>query len=125
MKTKLQDWMKRNLGWMILVIVVVILFRVGRNQYWGYKNDMNDLSDSIANYRQSINLYQERELAAQELIEAYELRLDDYIETRDQEREDRINENRKHEKEIADLKRIPAGKLFVTVTAQLDTLSFD
>jgi len=123
MTAKILPWIRKNSVLLVMIVLVVILFRVGNNQHWGYKQDIDALNDSINDYIEDIRGYQARETVAEEKIQAYELRLDDYVASRELEREERINEKYEHAKEIADLKRIPVDTLYVDVAGWLDSLS--
>ena len=117
------DFVKKN--WLIIGLIILVLFawKSKRIDFFGYKHQINALTDSIVLLEQRRNLAEEREAVAKELILGYEFELEIYQDSINIEKEIIIKQKRKHAKEVADLKRIPTDTLYIDVTKWIDSLS--
>ena len=128
MKTKILNWITSNFRTVLLIGLLIIAFfflRKWGTGYYEYKHEIKVLNDSIVKLDKEYSWIQKQfssslELTNNAINEANLIR--DSL--RNAKNEIYIN-NINHEREIANLTRIPIDALYVNFTTWLDTLSFE
>jgi len=127
-KTKILNWITSNFRTVLLIGLLIIAFfflRKWGTGYYEYKHEIKVLNDSIVKLDKEYSWIQKQfssslELTNNAINEANLIR--DSL--RNAKNEIYIN-NINHEREIANLTRIPIDALYVNFTTWLDTLSFE
>ena len=123
MQTKVLTWFRNNWLKLVIIALVIILFRWGKNEKWGYKFEIDALNDSITNVIKERDAAEKRIEFADEIIKQKDAEIEAWRVGYEEERNKRIIDKRNHERKIADIMAVPIDTLYWDVTRQLDSLS--
>ena len=123
MKTKILTWFLNNWLKIAIIVLVIVLFRWGKNEKWGYKFEIDALNDSITNVIKERDAAEKRIEFADEIIKQKDAEIEAWRIGYEEERNKRIIDKRNHERKIADIMAVPIDTLYWDVTRQLDSLS--
>jgi len=123
MKTKILTWFLNNWLKIAIIVLVIVLFRWGKNEKWGYKFEIDALNDSITNVIKERDAAEKRIEFADEIIKQKDAEIEAWRIGYEEERNKRIIDKRNHERKIADIMAVPIDTLYWDVARQLDSLS--
>lgn len=119
----MKEWLQKH--WPIIVAVVVILtvFFISRYNNKEYKREIKGLNDFNERLMEEYRLLEDSAAASKEQLRSYKIQLAVYQDSLQDSQNDYFNQQKRYEKAMADLSRIPTDDLYVDVTGWLDSLS--
>ena len=120
----MKKWLTKN--WTAIVLVGVILFLLtdGVMKSNASKTKIEVKSDSIAKLEYEYQELEKSEALAAELASAYRFAFIAYQDSLQDYGIKYINQKKRHEKQVADLTRMPTDSVYVELKSWLDTIAF-